>query len=55
MQAATGDYSSVEDLLNDEYIREPSKKISDLLNEVTAKVGEKIELKKFIKYSVGED
>ena len=55
MQAATGDYSSVEELLNDEYIRDPSKKISDLLNETTAKVGEKIELKKFVKYSVGED
>ena len=55
MQAATGDYNSVEELLNDEYIREPSKKISDLLNETTAKVGEKIELKKFVKYSVGEE
>ena len=55
MQAATGDYSSVEELLNDEYIRDPSKKMSDLLNETTAKVGEKIELKKFVKYSVGED
>ncbi len=55
MQAATGDYSSVEELLNDEYIRDPLKKISDLLNETTAKVGEKIELKKFVKYSVGED
>ena len=55
MQAATGDYNSVEELLNDEYIREPSKKISDLLNETTAKVGEKIELKKFVKYFVGEE
>lgn len=55
MQAATGDYNSVEDLLSDEYIRDPSKKISDLLNETTAKVGEKIELKKFVKYSVGEE
>ena len=55
MQAATGDCSSVEELLNDEYIRDPTKKISDLLNETIAKVGEKIELKKFIKYSVGED
>ena len=55
MQAATGDYQSTEDLLNDEYIRDPSKNISDLLNEATAKVGEKIELKKFVKYSVGEE
>ncbi|KKS31092.1 MAG: Elongation factor Ts [candidate division WWE3 bacterium GW2011_GWF1_42_14] len=55
MQVATGDYESVKDLLNDEYIRDPSKKISDLLNETIAKVGEKIELKKFVKYSVGEE
>lgn len=55
MQAATGDYNSTEELLNDEYIREPSKKISDLINETTAKVGEKIELKKFVKYTVGEE
>lgn len=55
MQAATGDHKNLEELLNDEYIRDTSKKISDLLNELTAKVGEKIELKKFVKYKVGEE
>ncbi len=55
MQAATGDYKTVEELLNDEYIRDPSKKISDLINETIAKVGEKIEIRKFIKYGVGEE
>lgn len=55
MQAATGNYENTEELLNDEYIRDSSKKITDLINELTAKVGEKIELKKFVKFAVGEE
>lgn len=54
MQVCTEDYENVEDLLNSEYIRDPSKKIIDLVNEVTAKVGEKIEIIKFTKFTVGE-
>ncbi|GIW69754.1 MAG: hypothetical protein KatS3mg101_0501 [Patescibacteria group bacterium] len=55
MQAATGDYKTVEELLNDEYIRDPSRKISDLINETIAKIGERVEIRKFVKYSVGEE
>lgn len=55
MQVCTEDYDSVDDLLKDEYIRDPAKKILDLVNETTAKVGERIEIKKFIKYSVGDE
>jgi len=40
--------------LNAEYVRDPSKKVVDLVNEVTAKVGEKIEIRKFVKFAVGE-
>ena len=54
MQATTDDYATVEDLLNAEYIRDGSKKISDLINAVVAKVGEKIEIRKFVKFSVTE-
>jgi len=54
MQVCTDEYADVESLLNSEYIRDPSKKILDLVNEVTAKVGEKIEVNKFVKFSVGE-
>jgi len=54
MQIATSEYDSVEQLYEDEYIRDPSKKIIDLINEVTAKVGEKIEIKDFKKFVVGE-
>ncbi len=54
MQVCTEDYEDVEALLQSEYIREPSKKILDLVNEATAKVGEKIEILKFAKFAVGE-
>jgi len=54
MQVCTEEYQDVEELLQSEYIRDPSKKIQDLVNEATAKVGEKIEIRKFTKFSVGE-
>jgi elongation factor Ts len=54
MQVCSEDYEDVEKLLESEYIRDPSKKISDLINEAVAKVGEKIEIRKFTKFSVGE-
>ena len=54
MQVCTEDYKDLETLLESEYIRDPSKKIKDLVNETTAKLGEKIEINKFVKFSVGE-
>ena len=54
MQVCTEDYENTKSLLESEYIRDPSKKIIDLVNEATAKVGEKIEIKKFVKFTVGE-
>ncbi len=54
MQVCSEDYEDLEKLLESEYIRDPSKKISDLINEAVAKVGEKIEIRKFTKFSVGE-
>ena len=52
LQAATAEYKSVEDFLADDYIRDPSKKVADLIAETTAKVGEKIELKNFVRLTV---
>ena len=54
MQVCTENLDSVEKLLESEYIRDPSKKIQDLVNETSAKTGEKIEIVKFTKFSVGE-
>ena len=52
MQVCTEDYSDIKELLESEYIRDPSKTILDLVNEATAKLGEKIEIKDFHKLSV---
>ncbi len=54
MQAASRDYGSVDELLSDEYIRDPSKKVSDLINETVAKLGEKIVLSKVIRFSINK-
>lgn len=52
MQVCTEDYENTEALLNSEYVRDASKKISDLIVETTAKVGEKIEIRGFCKFDV---
>ncbi|OGC46315.1 translation elongation factor Ts [candidate division WWE3 bacterium RBG_19FT_COMBO_34_6] len=54
MQVCTEDYKNVEELLKAEYMRDPQKTINDLINEKVAKLGEKIEIKKFVKFSVIE-
>ncbi len=55
MQVCTEDYESVEELLKAEYMRDASKTIEDLVKEATAKFGEKIVLRKFIKYSTSDE
>jgi elongation factor Ts len=40
-------------LLDQESIRDESKTISDLVTEATAKMGEKIEIRRFVRYSIG--
>lgn len=52
MQACTQKYGSLEELLDDEYIRDESKKVKDLITGAIAKLGENIELKDFIRYSI---
>lgn len=52
MQVSTQDYETIEDLLNSAFIKDESKKISDLVSELSAKTGEKIELKKFARFAI---
>lgn len=52
MQVSSEEFKDTDALLNSEYIRDPSKKIADLINETVAKVGEKIEIKSFCRMSV---
>ena len=54
MQVAACEYSSVKELLEDDYIKDGSKKIGDLVTEAIAKIGEKIEVGKFVRFSVGD-
>ena len=52
MQVSTQEYNSLEDLLNSPFIKDESKKISDLISEISAKTGEKVELKKFVRFAI---
>lgn len=55
LQAATSESASVEDLLKEIYFKDPAKTIQDLLNEAIAKTGENIKIKRFVKYTLGQD
>jgi len=52
LQVSTEDYSDLESLLNSPYMRDESKKVSDLVAELSAKTGEKVELKKFVRFAI---
>ena len=41
-------------LLNQPYVRDPDMSVADLLNEMIAKIGENISIKRFVRYQVGE-
>jgi elongation factor Ts len=42
-------------LMNQQYVKDPDKTISDYLNEVIAKTGEKITVKRFARFQVGAE
>ncbi|KKT84825.1 MAG: Elongation factor Ts [candidate division WWE3 bacterium GW2011_GWC2_44_9] len=52
MQVATEEYASTDDLLDAEYVRDAGMKVKDLLAETVAKLGEKIEIRAFTRYSI---
>ena len=52
MQVASIRAETNEELLNQEYIRDPAKKISDLIKEAVLKFGENIKVVKFVRWSV---
>ena len=41
-------------LLNQAYVRDPDRTVEDLLNELIAKIGENITIKRFVRYQTGE-
>jgi elongation factor Ts len=52
LQVSSEDFKSLEDLLNSPYMRDESKKVSDLVAELSAKTGEKVELKNFVRFAI---
>jgi elongation factor Ts len=41
-------------LLEQTYIRDPERNVEDILNELRAKIGESINIKRFVRYQLGE-
>ena len=41
-------------LMNQPYVRDPDITVTDLLNDVIAKIGENIKIKRFVRYQLGE-
>jgi len=52
MQVASVRAETNEEFINQEYIRDPSKKINDLIKEAVLKFGENIKIIKFVRWSV---
>ena len=42
-------------LMNQPYVRDPDKSVADLLNELIAKIGENITVKRFVRFQVGDE
>lgn len=54
MQVAAMNPQDVEGLLKQEYIRDPSKTIDNLIKTTIAKLGENIVVRRFQRFSIGE-
>ena len=54
MQLASSKAKTVEELLNREYIRDPGKKVSDLIKEAVLKFGENIKIEKIVRWELGK-
>jgi elongation factor Ts len=52
MQTASLNAQTVDELLNQEYIRDPSKKISDLIKDAVLKFGENIKINRIIRWEI---
>jgi elongation factor Ts len=55
MQVASMNPASTNELLKQEYIREPGKTVQDLLHEAIGKFGENIRIGRFVRYKLGEE
>ncbi len=53
MQVSAMNPKDVEELMGQDYIRDSSKKIEQLVKETIAKVGENIQIRRFARYELG--
>lgn len=54
MQVAAMNPTDVDELIDQDYIREPGKNVKQLVNEVIAKTGENIVIKRIARFSLGD-
>ena len=52
LQVASLEAESVDDLLNQQYIKDPGKTVKDVMGEYVAKLGENIVVEKFARFSL---
>lgn len=55
MQIAAMNPKDTGELMNQEYIRDPSKKVAELVRETVAKLGENIKIARFQRFTLGEE
>jgi elongation factor Ts len=53
LQVAALDPTSVDELLSQEYVRDPGRKVAELIADVIAKTGENIKVKRFQRFVLG--
>lgn len=54
MQVASMDPESVEDLMSQDFVKDPSMTIEGLLKSLSGKIGEKFVINRFVRYQLGE-
>lgn len=47
-------YAKTNCLMNQSFVKDPSKTIGDYLNELVAKIGENIQIGRFVRFKIGE-
>lgn len=54
MQVAAMNPTNTDELIDQDYIRDPGKQVKQLVNEIIAKTGENIQIKKIARFSLGD-
>jgi elongation factor Ts len=55
LQVASSEAKKADDLLKEEFIKDPSKKVEDLVKDVIAKTGENVKIGRIFKFELGKN